>query len=725
MADEHSAGEVRLDLNLDTKGVEAQFDKLMGKIKNVFDRKAPADFNAEVEGAEQKASSLNSRLSSLAKKIKSTFSGKEQKKTGEETEKTEKKTRSLKDRVADLGKKIKETYSSWHKKQEESKKKTKENEDAMKRLKSAIIGAFSVTAVIAFGKACIDAANIQQEAERKLATVMINRMNASKESIQSVKDLASELQNLGVVGDEAAIAGAATLASYVSSAEAIKELLPAMENLAVYNFGSKINGDQMSDIAEQVGEAIATGAITTLESRKIVLSDKELAMWNNLRTEAERVEFISQKINSNLSNVNANALLDWNGKLQQTLNKLGDLKEKIGALLQTLLMPLLNLVSAVVDKLDAAAQRLMDVFGIKMSKSMGGAASASGVIEKGLEASNKQAEKLQRTLFGFDKINRLNAPTESETATATGSEGMSLGGSSASFTVEPKMETSRFLTAIEKISKPLKDLYDIMLKPIVDLIGEKLVNAIDWGLTKLEQLGAWVEANPEKFQALVVSILAVVAAIKGFLIVKSIITFFAALNPIIGGLIILVGLFVTAFIAGEGNIIEGFKKMLSAIWEGFWNFAVLLGKTVANLIGSIFGWIGKQAGKLINWISGNKEKSKEYGADYEQLSFSSGGTLPAFANGGFIRANTPTLFVGGDNKRQGEFMLTEQQFANAIDKYGSGVGNAQVVSLLAQLLSAVQGLQLVTKTDASGITNMVVSNINAKTRATGNCPIRT
>ena len=44
--------------------------------------------------------------------------------------------------------------------------------------------------------------NVQVQAETQLATAMRNPMNATEADIQSIKDLASAQQALGVVGDE-------------------------------------------------------------------------------------------------------------------------------------------------------------------------------------------------------------------------------------------------------------------------------------------------------------------------------------------------------------------------------------------------------------------------------------------------------------------------------------------------------------------------------------------
>ena len=53
----------------------------------------------------------------------------------------------------------------------------------------------------------------QVEAETKLQTVMRNTMNASDAEVQSIKDLCSAQQELGVIGDEVQLAGVQELAT--------------------------------------------------------------------------------------------------------------------------------------------------------------------------------------------------------------------------------------------------------------------------------------------------------------------------------------------------------------------------------------------------------------------------------------------------------------------------------------------------------------------------------
>ena len=62
----------------------------------------------------------------------------------------------------------------------------------------------------------------QNEAEIKIAVTMRNATEATMEQIQAVKDLASEYQQLGVLGDEVQLAGMQELATYVKEVESVK-----------------------------------------------------------------------------------------------------------------------------------------------------------------------------------------------------------------------------------------------------------------------------------------------------------------------------------------------------------------------------------------------------------------------------------------------------------------------------------------------------------------------
>lgn len=57
---------------------------------------------------------------------------------------------------------------------------------------------------------------VQEMAETKLMTIMRQRMGATDEEIQSIKDLASAQQQIGVIGDEVQLSGAQQIVSGLS-----------------------------------------------------------------------------------------------------------------------------------------------------------------------------------------------------------------------------------------------------------------------------------------------------------------------------------------------------------------------------------------------------------------------------------------------------------------------------------------------------------------------------
>lgn len=97
---------------------------------------------------------------------------------------------------------------------------------------------------------------VQQEAEQKLTTVMTERMGASAADIQSVKDLASAQQQLGIIGDEVQLAGAQQVATFLTQKSSIDVLLPAMNDLLAQQKGFSATGADAVAIANLMGKAM-------------------------------------------------------------------------------------------------------------------------------------------------------------------------------------------------------------------------------------------------------------------------------------------------------------------------------------------------------------------------------------------------------------------------------------------------------------------------------------
>lgn len=97
---------------------------------------------------------------------------------------------------------------------------------------------------------------VQKQVETQLETVMRQRMDASEAEIQSIKDLASAQQKLGIIGDEVQLAGAQQVATFLTQKSSIETLLPAMNNLLAQQKGFAATGSDAVNIANMMGKAM-------------------------------------------------------------------------------------------------------------------------------------------------------------------------------------------------------------------------------------------------------------------------------------------------------------------------------------------------------------------------------------------------------------------------------------------------------------------------------------
>lgn len=175
-----------------------------------------------------------------------------------------------------------------------------------------------------------DAYAVQEVNETRLATVMQQRMGATAAEIQSIKDLASAQQELGVIGDEVQLSGAQQIATFLTEKASLETLLPAMNNLLAQQKGLSATTQDAISVGNLMGK-VMQGQASALREVGITFSQAE---ENVLKygTESERAAMLAQVITNNVGNMNAQLAQTESGKQQQLANTLGDIKEQIGGL---------------------------------------------------------------------------------------------------------------------------------------------------------------------------------------------------------------------------------------------------------------------------------------------------------------------------------------------------------------------------------------------------------
>ena len=187
---------------------------------------------------------------------------------------------------------------------------------------------FAIGSVMSLVQRSMAAAAELGGAELRLKTIMQQRMGATDDMVNSIKNLIGEEQKAGVVSRSAQTAGAQQLATFLNSKEALGTLIPAMNNLAVQQRGAKATGEDMVNIANMMGRALQ-GNVGALTRCGITFSD---AQANVLKfgTEEERAATMAEVITQNVGNMNAVFGQTKGGQAAQKMNQINEAMVKVG-----------------------------------------------------------------------------------------------------------------------------------------------------------------------------------------------------------------------------------------------------------------------------------------------------------------------------------------------------------------------------------------------------------
>lgn len=246
--------------------------------------------------------------------------------------------------------------------------------------KWAAIGFGALTAAAGvFIKQSIDAAKDKLKADKLLETNLMKQANFKKEHIQMLKDEASALQDVGVVGDDVAVAGAGQLAIYKLKAEQIKTILPIIDDMVAKEKG--FNGTQEDTIAmaDVFGKAVE-GKTKGLVKYGVSLTEAEEKLFKTMKRE-QRAEFLNKKLTAAIGGTNKALRETDEGKIVAAKGAWGDMQAELGKKLmpklgaiaewfhskipgiQDFILSLADKVEELVTKAEPYITQIKDMFG--------------------------------------------------------------------------------------------------------------------------------------------------------------------------------------------------------------------------------------------------------------------------------------------------------------------------------------------------------------------------
>lgn len=375
----------------------------------------------------------------------------------------------------------------------------------IKKVLSGLGVAVSVAAIVSAGRDAAKAYDEQAENEMKLATVMRNTMKARNSEIQSVLDLCSAQQRLGIIGDEVQLSGAQELATYLTQTSTLKKLIPVMNDMVAQQYGFSASAENATNIATMLGKVMngQVGALSRLGYSFTEAQEKILKYG----TEEERAATLARVINQSVGGMNRALASTPTGRMKQLSNTLGDIREKFGEcvrLIGVLLLPLLWKVADVLERIanfaNKAAVSLNKVFG-STSSLTGWQTVSTGVgeVTEDLDEAVTTAKELKRTLMGFDTLNILGGKdneedqTQTQTDDTSSSTGSMLGGLSEGLDTMQEGLGERWTKIVTGIKTHMNDLANVALGVGTAIAGWKIAQGLKLGLKDTLSLIASLE----------------------------------------------------------------------------------------------------------------------------------------------------------------------------------------------------------------------------------------
>lgn len=234
-------------------------------------------------------------------------------------------------------------------------------------------GALGGLAFVGIAKGILDYADKTEQAyktqwlaEKSINDALYSNMTARGESqkaiddqVKSYKELASQLQAIGIIGDEVTLSGMGIMTQMGLDPNKVKEITPLIQDLATKQYGLNVSTEQFNDISRNVANMVNMGKIS-LQKYGLQVSDTERKEFKAM-SQTERYDFVQRKLANSVKGTNEALAKTSSGKIIQMNNAIGDAEEKIGQLVTSIKSGLGTMALPYVLDLTGSFQELMDI----------------------------------------------------------------------------------------------------------------------------------------------------------------------------------------------------------------------------------------------------------------------------------------------------------------------------------------------------------------------------
>ncbi|MFO8021530.1 MAG: hypothetical protein R6U65_03615, partial [Perlabentimonas sp.] len=246
-----------------------------------------------------------------------------------------------------------------------AKKSTNKFGNSLKKIGGIMAGAFAVGKIVSFGKKVVEAANIQAQAEQKLASQIAANGKAVKSTMADYTAFASQMQKVTTVGDE-------TTLSLLQMAETMQSPAPKDAAKGAIALSKSLGVDLQS----------ALKMVTLAQQGEYTMLNRYVPSLRAASTETEKAAILQKTLADGFEIAKTEAQTG-SGAITQMQNALGDVSEEIGNALLPVLVNMANKIKTMAEWVQDNKEQVL-----KWAKGIGYAVGALGAAKVAMVALN-------------------------------------------------------------------------------------------------------------------------------------------------------------------------------------------------------------------------------------------------------------------------------------------------------------------------------------------------
>ena len=354
----------------------------------------------------------------------------------------------------------------------------------LSKIGKAVAVAFSVTAIVKFGKECLNVATETSNAWIGLNSILTGQGKSFSQAKKFINDYIAD----GLVPLNNAVGAYKNLALRGYSSDQIQKTMNALKNSATFARQSTYSlGDAVQTATEGLKNensvVVDNAGVTKNVAKMWEDYAKKIGKTTNNLTQAEKIQaevngiLKETKFQSNDAALYANT---YSGKIAQLNSAFTNMKTAIGNAIQPLaklFVPIITTAVNAVTKLFTALSGLLSLFGLKadsvetvsngigdLSSNAGQASDAIDGVGDSAKKAGDKAKKASNNLAAFDNLNVLSKDTDSSSSSDSSSGGSSGLTDSLDVSSTIKEDTSAFdglMGRVKELASIFKEGFDI------------------------------------------------------------------------------------------------------------------------------------------------------------------------------------------------------------------------------------------------------------------------